>query len=105
MTARRPYASAKLMRSSLRVNRVGLAVGWPLPIYPDKRTFSESAGTSQRCQKQPSLLGTIRIGFCPFAWIKNVHRLAWKIILKKRSRRVGRKETNLAKENITRILK
>ena len=32
----------------LRVIRVTLAVGGPLPVYPDKQTFSESVGMSQR---------------------------------------------------------
>jgi hypothetical protein len=31
------------------VNRVILTVGWPLPVYPDQRTFSKPVGMSQRC--------------------------------------------------------
>src|ERR1700681_4126906 len=34
------------------VKRVVLTVGCSLPVYPDERTYSESVGTSQRCQEQ-----------------------------------------------------
>ena len=30
-----------------------LAVGRSLPVYPDKRTYSVSAATSQKCQELP----------------------------------------------------
>src|SRR5258706_14086154 len=33
-----------------------LTVGRSLPVYPDKQTFAEPVGTSQRCQKQTSRL-------------------------------------------------
>jgi hypothetical protein len=33
------------------VNRVGLTVGQPLPVYPDERTSSEPVGMSQTCQQ------------------------------------------------------
>jgi hypothetical protein len=36
--------------SPLRVKRVISTVRRPLPIYPDKQTFSVSVGMSQRCQ-------------------------------------------------------
>src|ERR1700682_5532786 len=40
-------------RECLRwVKRVVLTVGCSLPVYPDERTYSESVGTSQRCQFQ-----------------------------------------------------
>jgi len=38
--------------SPIRVKLVVLTVGRPLPVYPDKQTFSESVGMSQRCQVQ-----------------------------------------------------
>ena len=44
----------------LRVIRVTLAVGQPLPVYPDKEIFSESVGMSQWCQLRKSMLLTGR---------------------------------------------
>jgi len=34
------------------VNRVTLTLRRSLPLYPDKQTFSESVGMSQRCQRR-----------------------------------------------------
>jgi hypothetical protein len=34
----------------LWVNRVILTMRRPLPVYPDKQTFSASIGMSQRCR-------------------------------------------------------
>jgi hypothetical protein len=36
----------------IRVNRVTLTLRRSLPLYPDKQTFSESVGMSQRCQRR-----------------------------------------------------
>jgi hypothetical protein len=33
-------------------NRVGLGISEALPVYPDNRTFSVSAGMSETCQKR-----------------------------------------------------
>jgi len=38
--------------SPLRVHRVVPTVHRPLPVYPDKQTFSVPVGMSQRCHKQ-----------------------------------------------------
>ncbi len=38
------------MMTSVRVIRVVLAVGQPLPVYPDEQTSSDSVGMSQTCQ-------------------------------------------------------
>jgi hypothetical protein len=38
-----------------RVNRVTLTVRRLLPVFPDKRTFPEPLGMSQRCQQPKSL--------------------------------------------------
>jgi hypothetical protein len=42
------------MRNRLpsRVNRVFLRVRRSLPVYPNKQTFHEMAGMSQRCQQR-----------------------------------------------------
>jgi hypothetical protein len=44
-------ASFLCERTSLQwVNRNGLTVRRSLPVYPEKQTFSEPVGMSQRCQ-------------------------------------------------------
>src|SRR5260370_34456258 len=40
-----------VMRSA-EVKSAVLAVGRPLPVYPDEQTSSESVGMSQTCQKR-----------------------------------------------------
>jgi len=45
--ANRTFAKTQ---GQLRVKRVILTVGQPLPVYLDKRTSSEPVGMSQRCQ-------------------------------------------------------
>jgi hypothetical protein len=42
-------------RGPLRVNRVNLADGWPLPVYPEQQTFFAFGGMFQRCQSTKSL--------------------------------------------------
>jgi hypothetical protein len=42
--------SSLLGSGQLRVNLVVLTVGRPLPVFPNKGTFSASVGVSQRCQ-------------------------------------------------------
>ena len=54
------FAPCKL-RCPKRVIRVTLTVGQPLPVRPDQRTFSAPVGMSQRCHKQKSQCGTIRL--------------------------------------------
>src|SRR3981189_1235393 len=44
-----PSAQLRTQFSPLRVKRVVLITDLSLPIYPDKRTFSEAVGMSQRC--------------------------------------------------------
>ena len=51
----------------------GLAVGRPLPVYSDKQTFSESVGTSQRCQYQTST----QVGSSFYGAIQTVFKLIW----------------------------
>jgi len=43
----------------VRVKRVGLTVRRSLPVFPDKQTFSKSAGMSQRCQQATSRSGLL----------------------------------------------
>jgi hypothetical protein len=40
------------MRCPKRVNLVALTLRRSLPVYPDKQTFSEPVGKSQRCQQR-----------------------------------------------------
>ena len=42
------------------VNRVAFTVRRSLPVYPEKQTFSESVGMSQRCQRRTSALASAR---------------------------------------------
>src|SRR5713226_6180113 len=42
-------------------NRVVLKVRHPLPVFPDKQTFSESVGMSQRCQHRKSGRVTLEV--------------------------------------------
>jgi hypothetical protein len=37
----------------LRVNRVGLTVGQPLPVYPSQRTSPDRLGSSASCHRRP----------------------------------------------------
>jgi hypothetical protein len=39
------------VRSSFRVKRVNLTVGWSLPVYSDQRTSSDHPGMSGWCQR------------------------------------------------------
>jgi hypothetical protein len=48
--------SGRFIESPRWVNRVVLTVGGSLPVFPDKRTFSEFVGMSQRCQHRTSSL-------------------------------------------------
>src|SRR5216684_8812669 len=47
---RSPDAGWTHMMTSVRVIRVVLAVGQPLPVYPDEQTSSDSVGMSRTCQ-------------------------------------------------------
>src|SRR5712672_1586187 len=49
---RRHVQNGSPLMSRVRVNRVTLTVGWPLPVYPDQRTSSACPGMSVWCQFQ-----------------------------------------------------
>jgi hypothetical protein len=42
------------------VNRVTLAVGWPLPVHPKQQTFLAFIGMFQRCHVRKSLAPELR---------------------------------------------
>jgi hypothetical protein len=46
-----------LIRFPMRVIRVVLTVGQPLPVYPDQRTSSDRRGWSGSCQSATSEVG------------------------------------------------
>src|SRR5258708_38560077 len=56
--SRRQIASCALQQEALAmpasVNRVGLTVSEPLPVFPYEQTLSEPVGMSQRCQTRKS---------------------------------------------------
>jgi hypothetical protein len=61
---------------SIWVNRVGLTVGQSLPIYPNNRTASVSAATSQKCQyRKSSKLVDHLLGGDDRAWLSGVSKI------------------------------